>query len=97
SHTSKHKYSEGIHWRKSFRERDSALKIPLTKNPSCNENAGSNNGITNTTGNNAISDTCYTDWSEELKSSVKKLRLAMDGLLKTSRLSHSIFRLQEDN
>jgi len=39
----------------------------------------------------------HGDWSEELRSSVKKLRLALDGLLKTSRLAHSIFRLQERN
>lgn len=37
------------------------------------------------------------DWSEELKASAKKLRLAMDGLLKTCRLAHSIFRLQEND
>lgn len=36
------------------------------------------------------------DWSEELRASLRKLRLAMDGLLKTSRLAHSIFRLQEN-
>jgi len=36
------------------------------------------------------------DWSEELRGSLKKLRFAMDGLLKTSRLAHSIFRLQEN-
>lgn len=36
-----------------------------------------------------------TDWSDELRSSVKKLRLATDGLLKTCRLAHSIYRLQE--
>lgn len=36
-----------------------------------------------------------SDWSDELRSSVKKLRLATDGLLKTCRLAHSLFRLQE--
>ncbi|CAB0001154.1 unnamed protein product [Nesidiocoris tenuis] len=37
-----------------------------------------------------------TDWTRELRPSMKKLRQAMDGLLKTARLTHSVFRLQED-
>ncbi|XP_014278219.1 inositol polyphosphate-4-phosphatase type I A isoform X4 [Halyomorpha halys] len=37
-----------------------------------------------------------SDWSRELRPSMKKLRQAMDGLLKTARLTHSVFRLQED-
>ncbi|XP_050541345.1 inositol polyphosphate-4-phosphatase type I A isoform X2 [Daktulosphaira vitifoliae] len=37
-----------------------------------------------------------TDWAIELKPSMKKLRQAMDGLLKTARLTHSVFRVQED-
>jgi inositol polyphosphate-4-phosphatase len=36
------------------------------------------------------------DWTNELKPSMKKLRQAMDGLLKTARLTHSVFRVQED-
>lgn len=36
------------------------------------------------------------DWSAELRPSMKKLRQAMDGLLKTARLTHSVFRVQED-
>lgn len=36
------------------------------------------------------------DWTCELRPSMKKLRQAMDGLLKTARLTHSIFRVQED-
>ncbi|XP_012279456.1 type I inositol 3,4-bisphosphate 4-phosphatase isoform X1 [Orussus abietinus] len=36
------------------------------------------------------------DWTSELRPSMKKLRQAMDGLLKTARLTHSVFRVQED-
>lgn len=36
------------------------------------------------------------DWSAELRPSMRKLRQAMDGLLKTARLTHSVFRVQED-
>ncbi|XP_044014842.1 inositol polyphosphate-4-phosphatase type I A isoform X2 [Aphidius gifuensis] len=36
------------------------------------------------------------DWTNELRPSMKKLRQAMDGLLKTARLTHSVFRVQED-
>ncbi|CAG9864295.1 unnamed protein product [Phyllotreta striolata] len=35
------------------------------------------------------------DWASELRPSMRKLRLAMDGLLKTARLTHSVFRVQE--
>ncbi|XP_024083803.1 type I inositol 3,4-bisphosphate 4-phosphatase isoform X2 [Cimex lectularius] len=41
--------------------------------------------------------TNIVDWTRELRPSMKKLRQAMDGLLKTARLTHSVFRLQEDN
>ncbi|KAL1130607.1 hypothetical protein AAG570_011850 [Ranatra chinensis] len=37
-----------------------------------------------------------SDWTNELRPSMRKLRQAMDGLLKTARLTHSVFRLQED-
>ncbi|XP_020297067.1 type II inositol 3,4-bisphosphate 4-phosphatase isoform X5 [Pseudomyrmex gracilis] len=37
------------------------------------------------------------DWTCELRPSMKKLRQAMDGLLKTARLTHSVFRVQEDS
>ncbi|XP_025832000.1 type I inositol 3,4-bisphosphate 4-phosphatase isoform X2 [Agrilus planipennis] len=37
-----------------------------------------------------------TDWSAELRPSMRKLRQAMDGLLKTARLTHSVFRVQQD-
>ncbi|XP_072755322.1 inositol polyphosphate-4-phosphatase type I A isoform X4 [Anoplolepis gracilipes] len=37
------------------------------------------------------------DWTSELRPSMKKLRQAMDGLLKTARLTHSVFRVQEDS
>lgn len=37
-----------------------------------------------------------TDWTIELRPSMRKLRQAMDGLLKTARLTHSVFRVQED-
>uniref|UniRef100_A0A182PTU4 phosphatidylinositol-3,4-bisphosphate 4-phosphatase n=1 Tax=Anopheles epiroticus TaxID=199890 RepID=A0A182PTU4_9DIPT len=37
-----------------------------------------------------------TDWALELRPSMKKLRQAMDGLLKTARLMHSVQRLQQD-
>ncbi|XP_035705264.1 inositol polyphosphate-4-phosphatase type I A isoform X2 [Folsomia candida] len=87
---------EGIQWRKSLREDSSSgngLKISLPPP------AHLNNNNSNTAASTMIysSSTNTTDWSEELRSSMKKLRLAMDGLLKTSRLAHSIFRLQEDN
>ncbi|CAH1108079.1 unnamed protein product [Psylliodes chrysocephalus] len=36
-----------------------------------------------------------SDWASELRPSMRKLRLAMDGLLKTARLTHSVFRVQE--
>lgn len=37
-----------------------------------------------------------TDWCSELRPSMRKLRHAMDGLLKTARLMHSVTRLQQD-
>lgn len=37
------------------------------------------------------------DWTSELRPSMKKLRQAMDGLLKTARLTHSVFRVQENS
>jgi inositol polyphosphate-4-phosphatase len=37
-----------------------------------------------------------TDWAGELRPSMKKLRQAMDGLLKTARLIHSVQRLHQD-
>ncbi|XP_066586693.1 inositol polyphosphate-4-phosphatase type I A isoform X2 [Prorops nasuta] len=36
------------------------------------------------------------DWTSELRPSMKKLRQAMDGLLKTARLTHSVFRVLEE-
>lgn len=36
-----------------------------------------------------------TDWASELRPSMRKLRQAMDGLLKTARLMHSVQRLQQ--
>lgn len=38
----------------------------------------------------------YSHVTGELRPAMKKLRLAMDGLLKTARLTHSVFRLRED-
>lgn len=38
-----------------------------------------------------------TDWTSELRPSMRKLRQAMDGLLKTARLMHSVQRLQQDS
>ncbi|XP_065160190.1 inositol polyphosphate-4-phosphatase type I A-like isoform X2 [Atheta coriaria] len=40
--------------------------------------------------------TKIADWVGELRPSMKKLRQAMDGLLKTARLTHSVFRVQEE-
>ncbi|XP_030381276.1 inositol polyphosphate-4-phosphatase type I A isoform X2 [Scaptodrosophila lebanonensis] len=37
-----------------------------------------------------------TDWASELRPSMRKLRHAMDRLLKTTRLMHSVQRLQQD-
>lgn len=37
------------------------------------------------------------DWSEELQPSMKKLKQAMDGLLKTGRLAHSVLRLKGED
>lgn len=37
-----------------------------------------------------------TDWASELRPSMRKLRHAMDGLLKTARLMHSVQRLQQN-
>lgn len=37
-----------------------------------------------------------TDWASELRPSMRKLRQAMDGLLKTARLMHSVQRLHQD-
>lgn len=37
------------------------------------------------------------DWTSELRPSMRKLRQAMDGLLKTARLMHSVQRLQQDS
>lgn len=37
-----------------------------------------------------------TDWASELRPSMRKLRQAMDGCLKTARLMHSVQRLQQD-
>uniref|UniRef100_A0A6M2DE89 phosphatidylinositol-3,4-bisphosphate 4-phosphatase n=1 Tax=Xenopsylla cheopis TaxID=163159 RepID=A0A6M2DE89_XENCH len=36
------------------------------------------------------------DWVGELRPSMRKLRQAMDGYLKTARLTHSVFRLQQN-
>jgi inositol polyphosphate-4-phosphatase len=36
------------------------------------------------------------DWGAELRPSMRKLRQAMDGLLKTARLTHSVLRVQQD-
>lgn len=36
------------------------------------------------------------DWVAELRPSMRKLRQAMDGLLKTARLTHSVFRVQQE-
>lgn len=38
-----------------------------------------------------------TDWTSELRPSMRKLRQAMDGLLKTARLMHSVQRLHQDS
>lgn len=38
-----------------------------------------------------------TDWSEELQPSMRKLKQAMDGLLRTGRLTHSVLRLKCEN
>lgn len=40
--------------------------------------------------------TKISDWGAELRPSMRKLRQAMDGLLKTARLTHSVFRVQDD-
>lgn len=40
--------------------------------------------------------TKIVDWAAELRPAMRKLRHAMDGLLKTARLTHSVFRVQED-
>lgn len=36
------------------------------------------------------------DWASELRPSMRKLRQAMDGLLKGGRLAHAILRIQQD-
>lgn len=36
------------------------------------------------------------EWIEELRPAMKKLSQAMDGLLKTARLVHSVHSLQQD-
>ncbi|CAG7715934.1 unnamed protein product [Allacma fusca] len=97
-------------WRKSMREETSqekekaislaplSLPVPIISSVYPHQN-GFDRQHTNPTNNNMmITELSHTsDWSEELRASVKKLRMAMDGLLKTSRLAHSIFRLQENN
>ncbi|XP_022917406.2 inositol polyphosphate-4-phosphatase type I A isoform X1 [Onthophagus taurus] len=40
--------------------------------------------------------TKINDWAAELRPAMRKLRQAMDGLLKTARLTHSVFRVQDD-
>ena len=37
----------------------------------------------------------HVDWVGEVRPSMKKLRQAMDGLMRTARLVHSVFRLQQ--
>ncbi|CAB3379897.1 Hypothetical predicted protein [Cloeon dipterum] len=37
------------------------------------------------------------DWAAELRPPMRKLRQAMDGLLKTARLTHSVLRVQQDS
>lgn len=54
-------------------------------------NSGQRNKFTEGLDFNSI-----VDWTCELRPSMKKLRQAMDGLLKTARLTHSVFRVQED-
>ncbi|XP_026822038.1 type I inositol 3,4-bisphosphate 4-phosphatase isoform X3 [Rhopalosiphum maidis] len=56
-----------------------------------NNNAPSRNKFTE-----GLDFNLMTDWGSELKPSMRKLRQAMDGLLKTARLTHSVFRVQED-
>ncbi|XP_064086446.1 inositol polyphosphate-4-phosphatase type I A-like isoform X4 [Macrobrachium nipponense] len=40
-------------------------------------------------------DNDHVDWVGEVRPSMKKLRQAMDGLMRTARLVHSVFRLQQ--
>lgn len=76
-------------------------EIGLQKSNKCVETVHTRTASTPVTSSNprsnllSMDSSLLTDWSDELRSSVKKLRLATDGLLKTCRLAHSIFRLQE--
>jgi inositol polyphosphate-4-phosphatase len=80
-------------WRKSLRSAES----PTMSTSAGQEVTSATTISVATNAMTAMSVSEHGDWSEELRSSVKKLRLALDGLLKTSRLAHSIFRLQERN
>ncbi|KAL1457024.1 hypothetical protein WDU94_001701 [Cyamophila willieti] len=65
--------------------------LPASINSSCPPAPRKGNKFTD-----GLDLSCISDWPAELRPAMKKLRLAMDGLLKTARLTHSVFRLTED-
>uniref|UniRef100_A0A8D8TYP2 phosphatidylinositol-3,4-bisphosphate 4-phosphatase n=1 Tax=Cacopsylla melanoneura TaxID=428564 RepID=A0A8D8TYP2_9HEMI len=65
--------------------------LPASINSSCPPPPRKGNKFTD-----GLDLSCISDWPAELRPAMKKLRLAMDGLLKTARLTHSVFRLTED-
>ncbi|KAK7074206.1 Type I inositol 3,4-bisphosphate 4-phosphatase [Halocaridina rubra] len=62
----------------------------VTSRSNDNKKITSTNSATLLTNNND-----HIDWIGEVRPSMKKLRQAMDGLMRTARLVHSVFRLQQ--
>ncbi|XP_037814556.1 inositol polyphosphate-4-phosphatase type I A isoform X1 [Lucilia sericata] len=85
-------YAEGGH---SPNGNSNGLNLDLTQSMPANDNP-----ISSTKKGNKFTDgldlSLTTDWASELRPSMRKLRHAMDGLLKTARLMHSVQRLQQN-
>ncbi|CAG9770961.1 unnamed protein product [Ceutorhynchus assimilis] len=74
-------------------------KVVSTPNMIVDDSSKTVNKVTMRNGNkftDGLDLTKIQDWAAELRPSMRKLRQAMDGLLKTARLTHSVFRVQED-
>ncbi|XP_039497625.1 inositol polyphosphate-4-phosphatase type I A [Drosophila santomea] len=77
-----------------------AANLALDLKPQSVGNGGSTAGSVAVKKGNKFTDgldlSMTTDWAAELRPSMRKLRHAMDRLLKTARLMHSVQRLQQD-
>ncbi|XP_026837341.1 type I inositol 3,4-bisphosphate 4-phosphatase isoform X2 [Drosophila erecta] len=77
-----------------------AANLALDLKPQSVGSGGSTSGSVAVKKGNKFTDgldlSMTTDWAAELRPSMRKLRHAMDRLLKTARLMHSVQRLQQD-